>query len=1160
MANSIPPGSTGANQLSPLYVDGMPLAELNTALRLEKQYLAGNRHQPSQRFWSSARRTNGVPEREVFEVDLNTDHITNAISFELAHFPQKCEVQYWDRVAQAWDAVPNRYGEPTQIVIRDSHPSKIPNHPPAGQHPFHFGPKHWVEYDLAVQPVESSRFRLVFSRQSGGIGPVRPDGTELAYPLGVRNFLVGYKVRDKNDVPRTRDSLTVLTERDYFASTTDMLGSPVQFHFRENRPTDLLRGGRWKSEPMPIPHAVIPFYVDARDASGNAQLVERFYVEPMYPGCSVNIYSSNDTPDSDYDANDSPLPFSAVQVQGAASPSQYGLDFVNAPSQILVSNEYLQWNPASDWWMGFALTRHADQSATIFHIEDYSISLTYDAGSKHWVFTTPAGTVTLTDPATSTGGSPPAVDVVFISKDTQITMNVNGVSASNAVMPSPAMPGQVIVGDLADAQNFLLRSLVLKTSALTPGDVDAFTTSPYGYVLKPVLRDAPSPNTDNSLLRFSPQFLTDVRYDNSTSTAVVAGMNPSGLVGGPGDIYDDLVWTPINRDYQLRRGEYYLPPTKAKFFKFEFTNLSAQTYETYVPINRTVKTFTSDVVQRNRLLHTSPNYTVAYGGAKTSATLNTILRYSDSLSLPPSIDTGADYSPTETFFHEDPNTVERLRAKNPYLGFVNWRGPFRPPRHVTIDRHTYEEIDVRHASKVAYFVGLNALKMYRVDYTVDDDTDRYLDVFHDQENLSLNEWDFNPGDMSTPADGVWQIVSKVFNSHRQVRAVQFATEQSDPIQLLSDSDFADTTLANWRAMGDALPLTISDAYNTDIGTAVLVQRSGSYNPLAGVHVTTPPPVTTTTDLTFGQMTQVFGTWDSAEIAAGGSTLFSYFEAFTTTDIPPPVVTDDGQPYVPGGIASTQAITPSGSGRVSAACRVIAPVTLHDRLYLQIIPAGDPETEIVLAEIAFDATPGSLIEHHVGFTVPDGFNGALTARLLQKAETGDAWFVDNISLYEDAITWEFSRDGGQTFYEVVDIRNDAQGVFVFPALPSGDTTGGTQLVYRVTGYRENLHLSAVCIRPWYVGLLAGIPHREELHAGGPNISMQDHYMKIEDDPYFHMWHKPIPIDWWYFFKRFLLAQKVQQVSLPVVSHAAVFISDDLVVFPMVDFAHDDWLVF
>jgi hypothetical protein len=75
-----------------------------------------------------------------------------------------------------------------------------------------------------------------------------------------------------------------------------MLGSPVELSVRENRASDLLQNRMWKCEPQPFSYAVVNLYVDARDAAGNPQVIDRFYLDPITSGVTVNVYHTEDPP------------------------------------------------------------------------------------------------------------------------------------------------------------------------------------------------------------------------------------------------------------------------------------------------------------------------------------------------------------------------------------------------------------------------------------------------------------------------------------------------------------------------------------------------------------------------------------------------------------------------------------------------------------------------------------------------------------------------------------------------------------------------------------------------------------------------------------------------------------------------------------------------
>jgi hypothetical protein len=59
-------------------------------------------------------------------------------------------------------------------------------------------------------------------------------------------------------------------------------------------------------------------------------------------------------------------------------------------------------------------------------------------------------------------------------------------------------------------------------------------------------------------------------------------------------------------------------------------------------------------------------------------------------------------------------------------------------------------------------------------------------------------------------------------------------------------------------------------------------------------------------------------------------------------------------------------------------------------------------------------------------------------------------------------------------------------------------------------RINQWVSAIKIRPWYVGLKNA---RTNGTHRGPNVSVYDSDVPIQDDPMFTSWRKPIPA-WWF----------------------------------------------
>jgi hypothetical protein len=1175
--------------VSPLYVDGVPLSTLTQAVASSQNNIAALRTDPANRFWSTPRRRLSDVTREVLEVNLNTTHLINSISLDLAHYPHTATIEWFDAFTEKWLPVLTVFNKATSIKITDSKPARINFKRAIGQpigtvvgtdpkngNPFHNGSDHWLSYDLQIQPVETSRLRVILNRGTGGIPPYDYQNRELFYPLAVRNLNVGYRVRDKSNIPYTPKSTTVPFEREAFTATTDMLGSSVLFNVRENLATDLLRGGQWKCEPQPVNYAVVPLYVDTRDPEGKAQVIDRFYLDPLYPNVNVNLYYSNDDPAIKSEANDQIIAFPAGQPFGAAlpTPRTTGLGFPDEISYVQIDNNILLWDPANTpWWMGLVIRPFFDSLS-----ED---SEGNSDGTVHYLFSASAITCYYANSTIYLVSGDTFVSVpVKFAANSAITLILNGgpgslglfvhdeggykfdvAPADNSRVNRPQFLRFAAEGgdEVGSHGNFELQGCVLNTSIIDEQTRYDFVAKPDSFLIKPKVATPGQDRTDGALLRFHPDFLTSYN-----------GTNPIGFVGGPGNAYDGLVWTPINRDYKLRKGFFQIHPTKAKVWKFEFTNLSPQHFSSYVPINRKIKLYTQETLVSYRRMLAQVAGNIPSSGEKTQQNLTGSLRFYDFPSelRPPKIDTG--YTATEALYAADPVVAARIRALNPMLGFENWRGDFTSPRFVQVTQHRYEEVEVRHNTKLAYFVGLKKLEVYRIDYTADDDTAAYVDLLHDDSNFEDGyTWSFAEGDLHTEDMALPPVaVSKTFSSTRQVQAIQFASRQSQPIQLLNDPDFSlrDTlgniVLVYWDGVGDTT-IEGSTDFNSDVGTTVKVSRQGEYNPhLPYYEVPTPNTAT----LTYGLMQKNFSSWSAIEDDTIDPEVPTYsdIQNYLVSIPQPPVLIEDEQPLVLGGITSTQAVRPSLSGRIHAAARIIAPNQLQAPLYLQIVGENASVDSDALAEIEINPLPGVVTEVYTGYNLGSGgvvsgntyddledhslddagedvyshyldyggtlwanmansftpLNDKLTVRLVQKIETSDTWYVDTLSLYDNPIVWEFSRDGGRTYYPVFDIRNNPDGVFVFPPLPSDDTSNGRQLKFRITGYREDAHVNGFEIRPWYGNLLSGIPHREAIHAIGPNISPTDHYQPIEQDPWFKQWYKPIPEEWWFIYRQWL----------------------------------------
>jgi hypothetical protein len=163
--------------------------------------------------------------------------------------------------------------------------------------------------------------------------------------------------------------------------------------------------------------------------------------------------------------------------------------------------------------------------------------------------------------------------------------------------------------------------------------------------------------------------------------------------------------------------------------------------------------------------------------------------------------------------------------------------------------------------------------------------------------------------------------------------------------------------------------------------------------------------------------------------------------------------------------------------------------------------GDPDTEIPLPPAP-----------------PPISDSLVRIRLIQKGKSDDSISLDTLSLFDEGIVWEFSNNGGANFYPARGIKDNDEGVLVFPE-------PGNALVWRSRGLRPGMTVSALKIRPWYIGpknARANGTHR------GPNVSTFDQFQPIQDDPMFTGWKRPVP-RWWFYISRQFPILPVQGIA-------------------------------
>lgn len=914
-----------------------------------------------------------------------------------------------------------------------------------------------------------------------------------AYPIALRNVDVGYRMSSLDDLP-----VSPSDPNEPIVVTRNAAGQAVR-HLLTRYPAwqavdDSLSA--WKSEPQPVPHAVVNLYLDTRAADGSLQVVDSFFIDPVSTGPTLNIYWTDAVGELDYatatPSADIILPSALVGNFPPPKPDT-GLFFPSKDVGFIdFSNTTLHWTPTlAPWWIGTQfqtlLTSSAYTQATLFaagiangggidgqgevslRLHDNAVRFSVGAVAVSVPVSCPANSIV----AVVAACTPVAPGSVTLTLQVKVgTGTVTTASATGAAVPSVPSTIRVGHGALNTTDPYPLAVRLLSANLTWGNNHSTFFSDPGEFSRGALPSDRfgsvdrnPDSPIAGAILRFSPRHI-------STKVELTGALaNRLGFIGGQPNVYDDVEWVPVSRDYALRRGLIKVPPTAAAVWKFEFTSLVPEPYEPFLSIPRQVR-----LMPATQTIRPGSNAAVWNKETITALSLTGVSRFGDVPVVQDYTNRYSDrYTPTSGLVSTD--EVRAAKASRE-LGFGFNLMPWQPnplsPMFFRRGRHVYDTQIIQHRNKVAFFVGLRTVQPLRSDYAATDNTSTYIDHLWDIQNIASTTMAFSPGAFYTTAGplpillGSPQVVTSIgFASLQPVEAVQFATQQSDAAQLLTDDTFQSPALSTyaWNA---------PDSWQFDGDASVFYDAASK-----AVRITRDPDIAST-------------------LTGGGDPI--------NRDIIDPVlattraVTPNTAIAAYGGLKSAP-VTVSPRGMLHAACRVTVLSTLTAPLWLQIV-AADGVT--VVAERSFTPTPNVVTEHTLAYAIGThpGTTGTVTTRVVQKGAHRGNWMIHALSLFDDGYVWEFSVDNGTSWLPALDIRNNQEGVLRFP-------NPGTVLRWRFTAYRRNIVLSMVKIKPWYSGRVLG---RLSFPQRGPNLSIYDDEQPIQDDPDFTSWPNPIPQRW------------------------------------------------
>lgn len=860
------------------------------------------------RFWASGQRYISDPSREIMEVSFGSKQMINYISFEISNFPVVAHVEYLDD-AGLWQSVAYEGAPrpttvpipvPVSLVISTSVPSKV-NSASATTHPQHFGAHHWFPEAWKIAPITTSAIRFVLVRNHRGDPPQDYLGYRVPYSLAIKDLQLGYRVTSRDDIP------TSVPDSPNWASTKDIIGSQVLMSTYEQSADLAIDGDTgtfWKSEPQPFPFAVVNMYLDVRDADGSIPVLDRFWVDPITVGVNCNVYHCDVDPTGGFSGLSSPIPShyltmigNPVVVREASAHTPTGIALgPDLQAGIEVSNSFIQIPYDQPWWVGVDARALID-GLDLGNRPILSIGSTQIRQNNGVIeVITQSGDVASIDLDPNlhrVNGEyrivvsyQPRLDQASLPSHLRLIYQIPGydpISAETiADIVNESLPVRVGLatdpGDTSVAAIDVL-GLVVKSEYLTPETEDWFLQDGADYVKDPANVQVDLGTSRNALIRMHPSFLSAV--------------NPAAIVGGAEGNFEEMVWTPILGDYSLKQGFMHLAPTKSRYWKFEMTSLLPQIYENFLTIEREVIVFPADVVALHDATYGENSSNVTPSGVATNSYASQAVAYSDVLNNLKSNYVSSDA--TSVLVISDPVQAAEIAKAGWIWNYMPWHGANSAPQFIGACQHKYESFRISHTTKVAFFAGLREITPFRANYNFEDDTPEYVEHFLDDQFIEPPigmEYLPEGGLRSTGSQG--SVESNSLLSYDTIRGVQFATQETDVIQVLRDPDFSLTSLSEWSRYGDAV-VDLVGRNDVKISRGwfyytyyALISMYPSYSEMDGVRY----------DMLEGSQTATAGSSD-------------------------------------GGITSA-AYTPMGTGRISAKVKVSSEAQLSTPIWVEIV--------------------------------------------------------------------------------------------------------------------------------------------------------------------------------------------------------------------------------
>lgn len=517
------------------------------------------------REWFSQPREGASGVTECLTVNFRLPLSVSEMSVDILRMPCVAEFWYQDR-SNNWRPVLDRQRSPLRVAVSRS------------------DTKSWHRFRSGCYPIVAKKVQIRVTRTPD------PVTLNLAYPVGLRNTLIRRNVYERHD-------------GGHFEDEVDVMGNVVSKHIRDwdaALAADDNYTTFWKSEPQPDPSAVVSLYLDVRGPDGNAQLIDKLYLDPVYTGQHLNIYHSSDMTSGTLAL--SPVTLPPVEstnvswslgsgLESTAESSRYSWRMAIGTQERRPAWVGVEWRPGFGSANADLATNPVLYAAGDPDEDDGPAAapqLYYEPSGRRFVLQfvrrdADTGQVVLasgpheTGPISEEWSANDALRVVagwrYPGGGTGVRIKVvdnRGRTIALLEDDDADVPDSVTLDGESGIRDFrgAVANMIVKLSD-PDADADDFITSPTYYCdPDPVIPDDNGNRPSTSL-------------DDAVYAAPFTARR-AGSGGADRSAFEGKEWTPVWRDYVVQKGMLHLPrAVSTKFLKLEFTNLSEQPYPVY---------------------------------------------------------------------------------------------------------------------------------------------------------------------------------------------------------------------------------------------------------------------------------------------------------------------------------------------------------------------------------------------------------------------------------------------------------------------------------------------------------------------------------------------------------------------------------------------------